>query len=171
MPRLPVVSLALAATLLLTACSAGGPGPAEPLPEGSVAPTSSPTEEPSEVAESPHEPCDDADVAALHALYPGEVHPEPTGDYYPDFLPLPSCVFEDSDFGQATVFFTPATEDDFETLEAAIVEEQGAGVPSDGQGLTTAGTVWEGERVPAIFLVPASFGVAVDYIAIRFEFP
>ena len=107
----------------------------------------------------------------MRALYPGAVHPEPTGDYYPDFLPLPSCVFEDSDVAQATVFFIPATETDFATLEAAIAEEQGAGEPSDGQGLTTAGTVWDGQRVPAIFLVPASFGVTLDYIAIRFEFP
>jgi hypothetical protein len=168
MLRIPVV---VALALLLASCSAPSPDPAEPLPEGSTVPGQTASGEPDPVAENPSEPCDDADTAALHALYPGDQQPAPTGDYYPDALPLPSCVFEDADFEQATAFFIPATEADFETLAAAITAEQGAGVPSDGQGLTTAGEEWDGQPIPGIFLVPASYGVTLDYIAIRFEFP
>jgi hypothetical protein len=170
MLRLPLVA-AVAVTLLLTSCSAPSPDPAEPLPEGSTLPSAAASDEPDPVAESPYEPCADADTTALHGLYPGDGHPEPTGDYYPDAVPLPSCVFEDADFGQATAFFIPATETDFETLEAAIVAEQGTGIPSDGEGLTTAGETWDGQPIQGIYLVPASFGVTLDYIAIRFEFP
>lgn len=169
MLRIPVV-IAVAATLLLTSCSAPHPDAAEPLPEGSTSPTSSPTEEPGEeVAESPYPPCDAANMAALSALSSGEMLAEPSGDYYPDYLPLPSCVIEEPDFGDATAFFLPATQADFDTLEAAIDAEQGAGAPSDGQGLSTDGTLWNGQPVPSIFLVPRSLGVTLDFIFIELE--
>ena len=170
MPRLPIVSLAIAATLLLAACTAPSPDPAEPLPEGSTQPTSSPTEEPEEeVAEIRYAPCDDANAAALGALSSGEMLAEPTGEYYPDYLPLPSCVIEEPDFGDATAFFIPATQADFDTLEAAIAAEQGVGVPSDGQGLSTDGVTWDGQPVPSMFLVPPSLGVTLDFIFIELE--
>jgi len=171
MSRSSIVAVALAATLLLASCGTPSPDLAEPLPEGSTLPSATPTDEPDAVAESPYESCANADVSALHALYPGDQVPEPTGDHYPEYLPLPSCAFEDAAFAVATAFFIPATEADFETLEAAIAADQGAGTPSDGQGLTTAGELWDGQSVQGIFLIPASFGVTLDYLAIRYEFP
>lgn len=170
MPRLPIVTLAMAATLLLAACSAPHPDPAEPLPESSTLPTSSPTDDPApEVAETPFEPCDDANAHALGALSSGEMLAAPTGDYYPDYLPLPSCVIEEPDFGHATAFFLPATQGDLDALQAAITAEQGAGAPSDGQGLSTDGAVWDGQPVASLFLVPPSLGVTVDFIFIEVE--
>jgi hypothetical protein len=169
MLRAPIVLLAAAATLLLAACTAPHPDPAEALPEGSTPPASSPTEEPVEVAESPYEPCDDANARALSALSTGEMLAAPTGDDYPDYLPLPSCVIQNPDFGTATAFFIPATQADFDTLEAAIAAEQGDGLPSDGQGLSTDGTVWDGQAVPGMFLVPPSLGVTLDFVFIEFK--
>ena len=43
MSRVRIVSVALAATLLLAGCTASPPDAAEPLPEGSTTPTASPT--------------------------------------------------------------------------------------------------------------------------------
>jgi hypothetical protein len=165
------VVVAVALTLALTSCSEPSPDPADPLPDGSNLPSETASSDPDPVAESPYPPCDDATAAALHDLYPGETLDEPTGDYYPGFLPLPSCVFEDTDFAIATAVFIPATETDFEALESAIAAEQGAGTPSDGQGLATAGELWDGQPVQGIYLLPADFGVPQTYIALRLDFP
>ncbi|CAN5386781.1 hypothetical protein BH09ACT4_BH09ACT4_11600 [soil metagenome] len=173
MPRPPIVSLAVAAILLLAACSAPNPDPAEPIPEGSAPPSSAATDDPAPdpVTEVTFEPCDEANAHALGALSSGEMLTKPTGDYYPDYLPLPSCVIEEPDFGDATAFFIPATRADYDMLTAAITAEQGAGVPSDGQGLSTDGVLWAGQRVDGMFLVPPSLGVTLDFIFISVVMP
>jgi hypothetical protein len=170
MLRIPVI-VVFVVTVMLASCSAPSSDPASPPPVETTVPTPTPSPEETQVGESPFVPCDDDNAVALSGLYPGDRHTEPTGDYFPDFLPLPSCAFESADFAQATSFYIPATETDFETLEAAIAAEQGAGVPSDGQGLATAGETWDGQPIQGIVLVPASFGVTLNYIAIRFDFP
>jgi hypothetical protein len=168
MPRIPLVTLALAATLLLAACTAPSPDPAEPLPEGSTLPTTASTPSPDPVTQSRWEPCDEADGRALKALSSGDVLAEPSGDYYPEFLPLPSCVIEDQDLVFVNAFFLPATHADFDALEAAITAEQGEGVPSDGQGMATDGTTWEGQPIASVFLVPPSLGISDTFVFIAF---
>jgi len=165
MLRIPVV-VAVAITLLLASCSAPSPDPADP--EGSTLPAVSPTssaEEPP-AAESPFAQCDDADRDTLSSLYLGEYHETPTIDYYPDFLPMPSCLFEEPD--RTTAIMLDVTETDFEDLEATIVAEQGTGVASDGQGLALAGEEWSEGAVRGMYLIAPGLGVEVQYIAMGF---
>ncbi|MEO5920260.1 MAG: hypothetical protein ABIQ01_03875 [Pseudolysinimonas sp.] len=164
MPRLPIVSLAIVATLLLAACSAPNPDPAEPVPEGSTLPTTSPTpEEQTPTPVSRFEPCDDADRQSLAGFYSGDYHDAPTDSDYPDFLPLPSCVFEQP--GQVSAIFLGATDADLAEITAAITEVQGVGTPSTG-GFALAGEQWTGSLVFGIFLVGPGVGADVQYIAV-----
>jgi hypothetical protein len=167
MLRIPVVA-AVALAVLLASCSAPSPDPAEPLPEQSTLPPGTSTPAPQEtVAASPFVPCDEADQEALTFLYIGEYRDAPTVDFYPDFLPLPSCLLEELDSGTAIIL--DATQADFDALEATITAEQSAGAASDGNGVALDGVEWADQTVTGMYFLDVGFGVDGRHIAIGFE--
>jgi hypothetical protein len=164
-----VVVVAAAVTLVLASCTPPSPDPAEPLPDGSTLPSASPSESAGQNDDGPapvsrFAPCDDAAQQSLSGFYSGEFAQAPTTEEYPDFLLVPSCVFESPD--QVSGIYLDASPADFEEIAADVAAEQGAGAPDDGSGFALDGRLWTGDLVFAVFYIAPGLGAKVHYVAV-----
>ncbi len=152
----PLLVAAISASLLLTSCASALSGP-----EGSPAPSTESEAESPTTTTSQFPPCEGVTLDELQIIFTGDYRESPPDGVYPAYLPLPSCVFEESD--QIVSIFIKATRADFDALKAAVVVEQGAGVNADVDA-QIPGQEWPGDRVSYMSLVPPGYGTAVQYI-------
>ena len=157
--RLPLLVPAIAAALMLASCASPSAPGETPAPDPTSA---SPTTDP---ADGPFGTCDDATVDALSASLDGELKLEPDIESYPPYLPVPSCIAYPTDQGISVAFFVGATQEDFETIESAVVDQQGQGdaVPDLSDGVLAAET-WESGGIIDLRYFSAGNGVSKDYI-------
>ncbi|HWM32962.1 MAG TPA: hypothetical protein VNR36_01850 [Pseudolysinimonas sp.] len=157
--RTPLLPVLIGATLVIAGCAA-------PAPADSAGPSDDPsptTTQPVDI--SPYVSCEDSGyLDAILGTFDGTYQPAPQADYYPLYLPLPSCLFENTEQGAIVSIFIGAGETDFETIGAAVVDSQGPGEADTSLDGVLGGEVWPDGNVQSLYLMAADDVIGETYI-------